>query len=120
MLQQAVKEMFNHHEVINKPMYRPEVQKVIDQHHLKYVLAQFVDIHGAAKTKSVPISGLKAIEKDGVGFEYSARRVHFLPKVQYLHILLRFPHSFSLKLPYHLLCQTKRWFHYRRFWHKPA
>ena len=68
MLQQAVKEMFDHHEVINKPMYRPEVQKVIDQHHLKYVLAQFVDIHGAAKTKSVPISGLKAIEKEGVGF----------------------------------------------------
>lgn len=68
MLQQAVKEMFDHHELTSQPMYRPEVQKVIDQHHLKYVLAQFVDIHGAAKTKSVPISGLKAIEKDGVGF----------------------------------------------------
>ena len=68
MLQQAVTEMFDQHQLIKKPMYRPEVQQVIDQYQLKYVLAQFVDIHGAAKTKSVPISGLKAIEKDGVGF----------------------------------------------------
>ena len=65
MLQQAVKEIFDH-QIISKPKYRPEVQKVIDEHELKYVLAQFVDIHGAAKTKSVPISGLKAIEGDGV------------------------------------------------------
>ncbi|KAA8732180.1 type III glutamate--ammonia ligase [Acinetobacter qingfengensis] len=48
--------------------YRKEVQQVIEQYNLKYVLAQFVDIHGAAKTKSVPISGLEAIEKAGVGF----------------------------------------------------
>ena len=55
MLQQAVKEIFDH-QIISKPKYRPEVQKVIDEHELKYVLAQFVDIHGAAKTKSVPVS----------------------------------------------------------------
>lgn len=51
-----------------KVRYRKEVQDVIEKHNIKYVLAQFVDIHGAAKTKSVPISGLAAIEKDGVGF----------------------------------------------------
>ncbi|MFX9718473.1 type III glutamate--ammonia ligase, partial [Acinetobacter baumannii] len=62
MLHKAVNELFDQQDVISKPMYRPEVQQVIDQHKLKYVLAQFVDIHGAAKTKSVPISGLKAIE----------------------------------------------------------
>lgn len=68
MLQKAVNELFDQENIIRKPMYRPEVQQVIDQHKLKYVLAQFVDIHGAAKTKSVPISGLKAIEGNGVGF----------------------------------------------------
>lgn len=68
MLQQAVKEIFEHQDIINKPKYRAEVQQAIDEHQLKYVLAQFVDIHGAAKTKSVPISGLKAIETNGVGF----------------------------------------------------
>ena len=39
MLQQAVKEIFDH-QIISKPKYRPEVQKVIDEHELKYVLAQ--------------------------------------------------------------------------------
>uniref|UniRef100_A0A653BD57 Glutamine synthetase III n=1 Tax=Ectopseudomonas oleovorans TaxID=301 RepID=A0A653BD57_ECTOL len=32
------------------------------------MLAQFVDIHGAAKTKSVPVSGLKAVAEEGAGF----------------------------------------------------
>ncbi|WP_407410266.1 type III glutamate--ammonia ligase [Acinetobacter sp.] len=69
MLQQAIQEFFDEEpDMITKAKYRPEVQKVIDEHQLKYVLAQFVDIHGAAKTKSVPISGLKAIEGAGVGF----------------------------------------------------
>jgi glutamine synthetase len=70
MFQQAiVKEFFEEEQdIISKPKYRAEVQKVIDDHQLKYVLAQFVDIHGSAKTKSVPISGLKAIEGAGVGF----------------------------------------------------
>ena len=69
MLQQAIQEFFDEEpDMITKAKYPPEVQKVIDEHQLKYVLAQFVDIHGAAKTKSVPISGLKAIEGAGVGF----------------------------------------------------
>ncbi len=35
---------------------------------IKYVLAQFVDIHGVAKTKSVPASHLKHVVEDGAGF----------------------------------------------------
>lgn len=33
-----------------------------------YVLAQFVDIHGVAKAKSVPVSHLPTVMKDGAGF----------------------------------------------------
>jgi glutamine synthetase len=35
---------------------------------VKYVLAQFVDIHGVAKTKSVPVSHFNDILTDGAGF----------------------------------------------------
>lgn len=35
---------------------------------VKYVLAQFVDIHGVAKTKSVPVDHLQMVVKDGAGF----------------------------------------------------
>jgi glutamine synthetase len=45
-----------------------EVQHIIEKHGIKYVLAQFVDIHGVAKTKSVPVSGLKAVAEEGAGF----------------------------------------------------
>ncbi len=49
-------------------MLPSETQRTIDQHGIKYVLAQFVDIHGAAKTKSVPVTGLKAVAEEGAGF----------------------------------------------------
>lgn len=49
-------------------MLPAEIQRLIEEHGIKYVLAQFVDIHGAAKTKSVPITGLKAVAEDGAGF----------------------------------------------------
>lgn len=49
-------------------MLPPEAQRLIEQHKIKYVLAQFVDIHGAAKAKSVPVSGLEAVAVDGAGF----------------------------------------------------
>ena len=32
-----------------------EAKKFLKEHGVKYVLAQFVDIHGAAKAKSVPV-----------------------------------------------------------------
>ena len=35
---------------------------------IQYVLAQFVDIHGAAKAKAVPIEHLDMVLGDGAGF----------------------------------------------------
>lgn len=49
-------------------MLPPETQRFIEEHGIKYVLAQFVDIHGSAKTKSVPVSGLPMVAEDGAGF----------------------------------------------------
>ena len=49
-------------------MLPPETQRIIDEHKIKYVLAQFVDIHGSAKTKSVPVSGLQTVIDSGAGF----------------------------------------------------
>jgi len=49
-------------------MLPAETQRLIEKHGIKYVLAQFVDIHGSAKTKSVPISGLPMVAEGGAGF----------------------------------------------------
>lgn len=38
------------------------------QNHVRYVLAQFVDIYGVAKSKSVPVDHLDDILGEGVGF----------------------------------------------------
>ena len=35
---------------------------------VSYVLAQFVDIHGVAKAKSVPVSHLGTVMSEGAGF----------------------------------------------------
>jgi glutamine synthetase len=45
-----------------------QAKKFIEDNDVKYVLAQFVDIHGAAKTKSVPASHLMDVVEDGAGF----------------------------------------------------
>lgn len=45
-----------------------EAKVFFDKHQVKFVLAQFVDIHGAAKTKSVPVSHFESILKNGAGF----------------------------------------------------
>ena len=45
-----------------------DTAKFIADNDIKYVLAQFVDIHGVAKTKSVPISHLGDVVEDGAGF----------------------------------------------------
>jgi glutamine synthetase len=45
-----------------------EAQAYLTQHGAKYVLAQFVDIHGVAKAKSVPLAHLKSVLTDGAGF----------------------------------------------------
>ncbi|MAX52432.1 MAG: type III glutamate--ammonia ligase [Methylophaga sp.] len=43
-------------------------QKFLAENNVKYVLAQFVDIHGVAKVKSVPADHLEDIIKTGAGF----------------------------------------------------
>ena len=45
-----------------------EAQTFLKENHVKYVLAQFVDVHGVAKTKSVPVSHFEDILTDGAGF----------------------------------------------------
>ncbi len=45
-----------------------EAQQYLQEHQVKYILAQFVDIHGVAKVKSVPVAHLKDILTVGAGF----------------------------------------------------
>jgi len=45
-----------------------EAKELLDKHSVKFVLAQFVDIHGVAKTKSVPAAHLNDVLTDGAGF----------------------------------------------------
>ncbi len=43
-------------------------QKRLKDDGIEFVLAQFVDIHGAAKAKMVPASELAAVTESGAGF----------------------------------------------------
>lgn len=43
-------------------------RKFLKDHHVKYILAQFVDIHGAAKAKAVPVEHLDMVLNEGAGF----------------------------------------------------
>lgn len=43
-------------------------KKFIKDNHVKFILAQFVDIHGAAKAKAVPAEHLDMVLTDGAGF----------------------------------------------------
>ncbi|HWA14607.1 MAG TPA: type III glutamate--ammonia ligase [Burkholderiales bacterium] len=43
-------------------------RKYLKDHKLKYILAQFVDIHGAAKAKAVPAEHLDMVLNEGAGF----------------------------------------------------
>jgi glutamine synthetase len=45
-----------------------EAKRLIDENAVKFILAQFVDIHGVAKTKSVPASCLMDVVEEGAGF----------------------------------------------------
>lgn len=49
-------------------MLPAHVQKFIDENDVRYILAQFVDIHGVAKTKLVPAHCLEDVVNDGAGF----------------------------------------------------
>ena len=45
-----------------------EHEKFLSDNGIKYILAQFVDIHGVAKTKSVPAHCLDEVVESGAGF----------------------------------------------------
>ncbi|GAA0793419.1 type III glutamate--ammonia ligase [Marinobacterium sediminicola] len=49
-------------------MMPAEIERIVSQNDIKYVLAQFVDIHGVAKTKSVPANCLMDVVEKGAGF----------------------------------------------------
>jgi glutamine synthetase len=49
-------------------MNRQTARKFFEEHAIRYVLAQFVDIHGAAKAKAVPVEHLEMVLTDGAGF----------------------------------------------------
>jgi glutamine synthetase len=45
-----------------------QAKKLFNEHKTRYVLAQFVDIHGAAKAKAVPVEHYDMVTGDGAGF----------------------------------------------------
>lgn len=45
-----------------------EAKQFLDKHQVKFILAQFVDLHGTAKTKAVPASHFEDILNPGAGF----------------------------------------------------
>jgi glutamine synthetase len=49
-------------------MTSQQARKWFDEHQTRYVLAQFVDIHGAAKAKAVPVEHYDMVLGDGAGF----------------------------------------------------
>ncbi len=49
-------------------MLPDHVQSLLSDNDVRFILAQFVDIHGVAKTKSVPANCLQAVVEEGAGF----------------------------------------------------
>jgi len=47
---------------------REQARRFLEEHKIRHVLAQFVDIHGAAKAKAVPVEHLDMVLTDGAGF----------------------------------------------------
>ncbi len=45
-----------------------EAKALLKENEIRFVLAQFVDIHGVAKTKAVPVNHFEDILTDGAGF----------------------------------------------------
>ena len=54
-----------------------EAKKFLKENGVRYVLAQFVDVHGAAKAKSVPVEHYDTVISDGAGFAGFARFAGF-------------------------------------------
>ena len=51
---------------------RKEIERRMEQDDIQFLLVQFVDIHGAAKVKMVPISHIDDVIDDGAGFAGAA------------------------------------------------
>jgi glutamine synthetase len=51
---------------------REQIVKQMEQDGIEFILAQFVDVTGAAKVKMVPVSSLDAMIDDGAGFAGAA------------------------------------------------
>lgn len=49
-------------------MNREQAKRFFEEHQIRYLLAQFVDIHGSAKAKAVPVEHLHMVLTDGAGF----------------------------------------------------
>ena len=49
-------------------MNKEQALELLRTHKIRYVLAQFVDIHGSAKAKAVPVEHLDMVLTDGAGF----------------------------------------------------
>jgi glutamine synthetase len=49
-------------------MNREQAREFFERHAIRYLLAQFVDIHGAAKAKAVPVEHLDMVLGEGAGF----------------------------------------------------
>jgi glutamine synthetase len=45
-----------------------QAKRFFEEHQIRYLLAQFVDIHGSAKAKAVPVEHLHMVLTDGAGF----------------------------------------------------
>jgi glutamine synthetase len=50
------------------PSNAAEARAWLERHQIKFVLAQFVDIHGSAKAKAVPAEHLRMVLEEGAGF----------------------------------------------------
>jgi glutamine synthetase len=53
---------------MHRPQTAAEASSWLADNRVRYVLAQFVDIHGTAKAKSVPAEHLNMVLEDGAGF----------------------------------------------------
>ena len=51
---------------------RDEIAKKLQEDNVKFILAQFVDIHGSAKVKMSPVEALDMLIDDGAGFAGAA------------------------------------------------
>lgn len=49
-------------------MNKEQAIRFFEEHQIRYLLAQFVDIHGSAKAKAVPVEHLDMVLTDGAGF----------------------------------------------------